>query len=215
MFTADKNGQRLKNICESREKQALISTFSEEAFRLRAVRILGGRRPHTWGNLLGLSSGAVQRLIRHGFVPGWKGLWKLVRVENVSLTWLIDGIGPPYLVHSSVTDLHASRLVRKLLEEFDDWRITLLPGRVLSAIVLDADRLLDTGENKPLAYRHVVIIGGATGPLALTAAIEARERYRVNLAELEDSALLLISAGEVGPFALFGDDAKLWRGLPG
>jgi hypothetical protein len=60
--------------------------------------LLRGRKPYTWAQSVALSRGAIHRL-QNGSFPDPEKLVPACRVENISLSWWLDGIGAPYIVY--------------------------------------------------------------------------------------------------------------------
>ena len=58
----------------------------------RLAFLLRGRKPFVWNRSVHLSNGAVQRM-NQGKWPDPAKLVPACRIENVSLTWLLEGRG--------------------------------------------------------------------------------------------------------------------------
>ena len=177
-----------------------------DSFRDRIREVLGERRPHPWGRQVAQSSGGLYRMLNKGEAPGWRGLLVIAKVENVALTWLLDGSGQAYTTLPAHTDREASAHLDRLLREAYDWCLTVASGLPISVIVLDAPRELEIDQDTRLPYRRIHVIAGRLGPLTMQHAAAAATRHQVRTIDLSEDELAEIAEGRAGTLRLFGDE---------
>lgn len=91
----------------------------------RFNQLLLGRKPHPFGASVHLSRGIVTRLMR-GSLPDPEFLVPLVRIERISLSWLLTGVGAPYSILTATNDVEAWHEIKeRLADEPEAWRIVL------------------------------------------------------------------------------------------
>lgn len=84
------------NLSIHEKVNALIQGPAPPTFFDRLNLIAAGRDLSAWAQNYGWNVMDVTRA-RKGHVPGWKKLAPLARGEGVSLSWLVDGIGPSHI----------------------------------------------------------------------------------------------------------------------
>ncbi|NIR28158.1 MAG: bacteriophage CI repressor [Gammaproteobacteria bacterium] len=180
---------------------------SPEAFVQRLHEVLGGRRQTPWGERLGSNKGTIYRMFQ-GEVPRWETLCAIQHAENVSLSWLLTGEGPPFLVTHRTTDAGCAEWVEARLEGAD-WIVYLVlaPGG-LHCLAFARPAAFDA-RGRRVEYTAVEILAGPAGRHTLSAleALPAREGLRI--ARIADGDAERIACGQVGTFGLLGEKGLL------
>jgi hypothetical protein len=136
------------------------SPVRETSIEERLQRVAYGRDIHPWLKGLGLSSGTISRL-RHGHLPAPERLVPIARTERVSLSWLIDGRGPPFLVHHFQAASSLRLFLDELLVEAGVHACLVHagePGFCAAVFMLPAELVL--GADKVLPYTVVEVVVG-------------------------------------------------------
>jgi len=167
-----------------------------EPFIARLHRVIGDRKPYPWGSSVGLTRGAIHRLLR-GQLPDPERLLPLVRTEGLSLSWLLTGQGTPYVVHVPATDAQGADLVRQLAEEMEAPSAWLIanreaPGSVVAILSEHVSKA--PAEGDPYEYEHAELIGGPRCG-ALTAAAVADSCSDVRRAAIEADQWRRLASG--------------------
>lgn len=121
--------------------------------------LLRGRKPYTWAHTVALSRGAVHRL-QNGSFPDPEKLVPACRVENISLSWWVDGIGAPYIVYIAASSYEHAAMARQIFHDEAD-SVPVLLGNEQSnylAFVTDAEGATVDGDE--YKYRAVSMLGG-------------------------------------------------------
>jgi hypothetical protein len=182
----------------------IFSRFGLPTVEERFSYVLRGRAASPWGRWVGLSQGTLSRL-KGGALPDPVKLTATCRAENLSLTWLLDGLGAPYLV-TPVTDTdEARRYVRMLRDEEPDWHVLLVDSGPRSLVVLHQPAEVDTPQG-PCAYQAVSVLAGDYQAVAAALAGGAGLRRL----EVDPEGWLRLASGYMGSTELFG-----WPGDPG
>lgn len=184
-----------------------MNGFEHKTFISRLLFILGERDRYPWGDALGLTRGTINR-ISSGHVPGPEILGAISRSENVSLSWLLEGVGVPYRVARCQSDTEACALLTQHLNDEPGWAIHLIACEPAFAVVLTNPCQIVSG-NKTVDYFCVEIISGA-GPDTVRVALEARTSNPVRRLRMSSKDLQRLSTGWMGNLELLG-----WRNTPG
>ena len=123
------------------------------------------RKPYAWAADVLLSRGAIGRL-QKGNLPDAVKLLPAVRIERLSLTWLLDGRGPPYSVNHAISDDDTWKQVSmRITDEPDAWSIYIATSAEGWAVVLAQDCINTSDSGKEYTWRATEVWGGACGPL--------------------------------------------------
>lgn len=183
--------------------------FGERSVSDRFTRVLRGRTPSRWANWLGISQGTLSRL-KAGELPDPEKLTAACRAENLSLSWLLDGLGTPYLVNIAIDHRDA---VRSLEQLFDDevWFVLLVTAGQAATIVLhqSASVVLKDGSCE---YRASVVLGGCYDAHSAVEQLGLLTDFSRPVQSLEVTAeqRARLAAGYMAATELFG-----WRDEPG
>jgi len=148
-------------ILSSRQIKEAVPVHSMSTPAERLGYLLRGRKPYSWARDVALSRGAMDRLLKGNF-PDPEKLVPACRVENISLTWWLDGIGSPYVVYIAASpDDHAS-LARTMQEDEPSLRavrVQCIDGYRM-AFYQQASILVGEDHRE---YAHITMIGGSAG----------------------------------------------------
>lgn len=186
----------------------------EETIADRLEKLLDRRSPWKWGERVLLNDGTIGRMLKNK-LPDPAALVPAIRIENLSLNWLLDGMGKPHPVAAPIDDAEASRWIRTTLDEDDSAEILLLYSDEGFTPVLHSAVQAECKAGK-YTYRATTIIGGAAHGAAT---IDAIRRYahpmasnpdgsRVRSVEIPGMAWRLLAWGYLGNNKLFGDTGQ-------
>lgn len=170
--------------------------------------VLRGRRQSPWGEWVGISQGTLSRL-KKGELPDPVKLTAACRAENLSLTWLLDGIGAPYIVHTPADLPEGVAHVRALLEDEGTWFPLIVASNAGRALVLHQPATINIAGGI-CEYRAVAVIGGAYDVRAMTDALGLTEHALLVAMQIEDHEWRRLVTGYMSSTELFG-----WRDNPG
>ena len=173
-------------------------------FTDRIEKVLGGRKLYPWASALHVSNTAANRM-KQGVIPGSEILSAICRTENVSLSWLVEGKGNPFIVTTYKSD---KELAAELSRHFEDAHYSV-------ALIYDGQELVvELSEASSLSYKNKWIdfidyqylsapLGEQTRRLLLT-------EYAVRAAHwqecyLDPERMNQLQKGELGPFHLYGN----------
>jgi len=193
MNHCDTNNNPVFGICQQNDNELNI-------FLDRINFILQGRKITPWAKSIGLSNGDVSR-IKDGKIPGPEKLVPICRTENISLNWLLEGVGEPYMVHHTFTDEETAELVSSHAND-ERWQILVLKNNVYPAIVLTLPAIMQVGKNE-VKYTAVEIIAGPMDAETLKAIMSAgSETHEISLDEF---TMRRLYAGKVSNQEIFGN----------
>lgn len=174
-----------------------------QSFLSRIEFILKGRALYSWGQSLGLKQGTINRISK-GHVPGPDILPMISRTENVSIHWLLEGAGAPYLVSRCQSDAEAHE---RLIQHFSDepgWAIHLVVSAPEFTVVLTQPCRTVSGQ-RTVEYTCVEIISGA-GPNTVRGVLDERVSRPVFVTHMGRKDIQRLSTGWMGNLELIG-----WR----
>lgn len=187
------------NTAEEHPRGDLRSPEGRLAFLLR------GRKPFVWNRAVRLSNGAVQRM-KEGKWPDPAKLVPACRIENASLTWLLEGRGTPYLVHVASTEDQAIEHTRALLEDAPDLSRLIVYSALGACFVLHEPR--EGLDEKGEAYRYTAmeVITGVPASAPLAAAFRSAGTGKIEALRIPDDAWRRLASGWMGTAELFGSE---------
>ena len=187
--------------------------MGSRSFEERLEVVLGDRKIHPWGKQLGLTRGTIQRL-KEGSFPDPEKLMPACRVENLSLSWLLFGIGTPYLVQVAVDPGDAMDRMDALWTD-EPWSMLVAhtDSSWLPVLHQPAELLLPEGNRLP--YRMVQIITGAIKgcEARLVERLTREPISHVGSIELSDHDWRRLAGGYMGPIELFERKPSAGHGL--
>lgn len=168
----------------------------------RLKRLLAGRQPYPWGLRLGLNKQTINRLVNLQIPPSSKFLSRICRVERANLSWLLEGLGAPFVVsHFADGDGAANHLEARLAER--EWRIYLVRGGQRHCVVLAHPAQL-ADDRWSIDYTHIEVVAGAIGPAALNVLLESASGEVIYETDLRHAAFARLVEGDVGNDELLG-----------
>jgi hypothetical protein len=189
------------------------SIFGKSSFEARLNLVLRGRKPHPWGVSLGLKPATITRL-KNGQFPDPEKLMPACRAENLSLSWLLYGIGTPYLIQVAVDPGDAMDRIHALWSD-EPWSMLIAHTNSSWIPVLHQPAALLLPDGSTLNYRIVQVIAGAIkGCEARLADRLAREPISsVTSLELKEPDWRRLASGYMGSIELF-EQTSTDHGLP-
>ena len=179
-------------------------------FSERLTKVLDGRKPTPWGKGIGLNSATTSGLFA-GKQPGSEILNAIMRKENVSLSWLLSGKGPQFLINHCQTAEAFYDLLGDLLEEerWNDIYVCNAPNGL--TVVLTQPGQYDY-KGTPIDYTVIEVLNGPVNDdliqgLSAEKDIGEQNKYssHVHFCRLNEQDARDISNGCAGTFDLFGD----------
>ncbi len=171
-------------------------------FSARIRRVAAGRAIKPWTEKLGIPAGTRARMLKgDGIPPTYETLARLMRVEGVSISWLLGASTPPYLVYRPSDDVETSTQLQALLGEEESWRAALITDGERGVIVLHQPAEIEL-RSRSLRYTATELIAGPIGERSL-AQLGTRLDQVVKLGRDD---LADIYHGSVGTYHLVGDD---------
>lgn len=171
--------------------------------------MLRGRVASRWADWVGISQGTLSRL-RKGALPDPEKLTAACRAENLSLTWLLDGIGSPYLTVPTAGTADAAEAVRLLFDDEPGWSILFAWSEAGASVVLHQPASVSIPSGV-CEYEAVSVIGGNYDASAVLEAVAIDSPGRsVKRLDVDPEQWRRVASGRMSSTELFG-----WRDEPG
>lgn len=164
--------------------------------------ILGNRKVGPWSEGIGLSKPDMTRVKKGGTI-GSEKLIPICRAENVSLSWLLEGKGHPYMVQHTHSDAETADLLASYIDD-EDWHVLILRHSVYPAIILTQPATMLVGK-KDIDYRAIEIIAGPVGSETL-GVIKKSSVSDKNQVDVDEFTARKLYAGKLGNQDIFGDE---------
>ena len=180
-----------------------VFLFMEDCFLKRLENhVLANRKIYTWGKALGVSSGAVDKLLK-GAVPGIDIQLSMQHKENCNLTFLNTGKGKPFNVCNFSSADGIIEYMAELLEEAR-WNIYIVQAQSQLTLVFQR-----TGQyqykTKLIDHHACEVINGPYNEAVNKYLSTKLDDNKVYYPTLSDELVGQITSGFLGSFALFGD----------
>jgi hypothetical protein len=172
----------------------------------RVADVLRGRAPFRWATWVGLSNGTMSRL-KEGGLPDPEKLAPACRAENLSLTWLVDGLGAPYLVHVVTNEDDAAHAIEQLLGE-EAWSVLLVACRTRATIVLHQQASIELKRGR-CDYTATAIVSGCYDASAVVRTIGGNG-LPPRIVHFDQAQWWRLATGHMSATELFG-----WPDEPG
>lgn len=181
-----------------------MSEFSRRSPR-RYKPTAFARRAHSKAARAQLSRGIVTRLTRGG-LPDPEFLVPLVRIERVSLSWLLTGEGARYSVLTATDDVEAWHEIKeRLADEPEAWHIDLAVSDAGWTVVLHQDCTSTTKGGELYSYRATEVIAGRVcGPVVARGIQQWARLKQMHGLRLSTKDWLRLVSGQLGNAQLWG-----------
>lgn len=168
-------------------------------FKERIEFVLQGRKLIPWSKSLELSKGTAERIME-GQIPDPEILSLIMKIENVSVTWLLEGIGRPFLRTSQFTSGGYARYLKEWLERGGKQAYVITDKNETAIILVQPAEHEYKG--KCIPYSAIKVTRGDIGDEEKNIINCYPEIYlkQVNKEEFEQ-----VKNGELGSFKLLGD----------
>lgn len=188
-------------------------SLSTDSFADRLRRVIGGRKISPWARQMGIPDGTRSRMLKDGGIPPtYDTLARIMRVENVSISWMLGGSTPPYLVYRPADEQCAGEAMAELLEEEAGWQIHLLvSGRRTAWLLVQPAELDHT--NGVIRYWATALIAGPVGATTLAAIEQWRGGIIQGVHTLPSETMTDLYEGKLGTWQLVGQPHDPTAGL--
>lgn len=173
------------------------TTFAERLEWLCAGRTIGA-----WAKRIGMRGASIDALRGpEGRPPGQEFLTRIMRIENASISWLLGGNTPPFLVARTASDGETGHLLAAHLGD-EAWQLEVAhDADERTALVLHQPAAIVTDKGEDIPYRAVQVIAG---PCGARTADHLPDGCSVHY--LTAHAMDALYAGRVGTWLLFGGE---------
>ncbi|MDT8399544.1 MAG: hypothetical protein RQ899_13110 [Pseudomonadales bacterium] len=179
-------------------------------FPARLDFLLAGRMPAAWSRQLGIQPNMVTRM-RAGHIPGHEVLMRIMRAENVSLSWFTAGLGTPFLVNSYLLYEDFEEDFQKATGADPDSALHILDSVIGPVLILKTPQQ-NFHPGKRSSHQAGIHVFATLWSERLKALLETRlEQEQSHYHFLPEADTREIGRGRVGTFRIFGDDSS--RGL--
>lgn len=180
--------------------------------------LLHGRSPWKWGESVRLSSGAISRLMTGRF-PDPEKLVPACRIENLSLTWLIEGRGMPYCVATPADDVEAASILGQVFADEPQTNLLVAYTETSYTVIVWMPVQAQTQDGKPYNYNATTILGGGVAGPDTMEVIEANYSFTgveyCRALRLERDKWRALASGLMGNHDVFGEGGLLEQSTRG
>lgn len=154
---------------------------------------------------MGIPAGTRARMLKDdGIPPTHETLARIMRVENVSLSWLLGADAAPFLVNRTRDDHETAQRLDDLLADEDSWRVVVLVDGDAAALVLHQPAQIQRG-NKVVEYIAMEVIAGPFGERTFDVLKQRRYGRVQAVARIAPHDMRAIYAGQAGSYRILGD----------
>jgi len=162
--------------------------------------VLGDRKKYPFGFSMGFSRGTINRLFSMEMAGNIDTFMAMRHAENLSLDWLLNGIGAPYVTRLTSTDNTTAELITHLFEgEPMDWQATVLTDQITNLVILSQPAIYVVGK-RTLDYTRLEVLTGPVGEGTLELLDTAGLTCKV--AKTDTLTLRRVLSGQIGTYAL-------------
>jgi len=144
--------------------------------------------------------------INAGEIPGQDVLLLISRVENVSLSWLLDGRGSPFCCHNCETPEEFCEELSAELEDQAFDQITVVNSGSAPVVIFEQAATDTLKKDKTYDYRRLTILSGPWSKEIRQILIGLIDQPNVTPLAMHEPQVAAIRKGELGTFLLFGDE---------
>lgn len=200
--------QIYSHICEL-STIIIINMTKNTSERLKTL--LNGRKIHPWGTKIGLSKTVISRL-KQGIFPSTDKLRPVVRAENASINWLLDGVGQPFMVNYCDSDDDFLITLNEFYEE--EWKTHVLVDGISLTVVLTQPGSYSVDDVSYL-YTIVEVLVGPMGDKTLRLIANKATDTNTFFVETSTTDMRYLYKGQTGTFGLLhAADALLNKSQP-
>ncbi|MEJ1464990.1 MAG: hypothetical protein RPU15_17240 [Candidatus Sedimenticola sp. (ex Thyasira tokunagai)] len=187
-----------------------------KSFLLKLRQLSVDRDITPWLKSMGFSAGLVGKVLG-GQEPGGDLLRALMRHDRVSMQWLEEGRGAPYMVSLALDDTDAIKMLEALFDE--EWSVVIATDHYQDfSVVLHMPgqhglKVKGKSEPKMVGYRIVEVVAGNIG-LKTVRWLDEQDKANWVL-PLTSVDMNRLATGRMGNLELFGyaDGRKQSKGL--
>jgi len=143
----------------------------------------------------------------NGIPPTYETLTKITRTENVSLSWLVDGLGPMFLIGLIADDALLAREVHVRAEDEPSCDIALLTDGEFAVVVFHQPAQL-VDKRGLIEYRAVDVVAGPAGVTLSDAVVRLSERRAISVTTISPQEMREGLGTGWGSYQLFGDKER-------
>lgn len=184
-----------------------MSEIGDEEFGARLQWLLSGRTITPWSKKLGLSAGTVKRM-KDGHKPGSDILTALMRTENVSLNWIMEGKGLPFMLDVH-TDQHAFMNMIRQHDSDADYTVYVSVDieRHLVAVIFAQPASYEF-KNHTIEYTQIEVLVGPWSQALRNDVVHGMLFVHSHLQffTMTDLEWKTFTRGQFGTYALLGDE---------
>lgn len=175
----------------------------------RLEQVLRGRSAWKWAESVHLSSGALSRMLKGQF-PDPEKLVPACRIENLSLTWLIEGRGTPFSVACPASDEEAAEVAQMALQDDPAADVLVCYCNAGYTLIVHAPVYAQTSTGKPYEYKATTIVGGCAAGYQVAEWLRhithlKRFHKKHRAAQIAEPEWHRLASGYMGNFEIFGD----------
>lgn len=173
------------------------------------VRFLADGRPiKPWTEGLVIPAGTRARMLKgDGIPPTYEMLVRMMRVESVSLSWLLGASVPPYLVHRTLDDAETSERLNLFLSDEHDWRVAFMVDGERAALLLHQPAAIDV-KSRTIDYTATELIAGPVGEKAMARLREGDKGILNQIVRISPERMRDVYNGMLGTYQFFGSDKQ-------
>jgi len=165
---------------------------------------LKGRLKYPFGSAIGLSRGTINRLFSDRFNASSDLLNAIRKYENISIDWLLNGWGEPYVVRHLVADSLGPMLLDAMIDgEPLDWSAYVFSDTDRTALVLRQPSQYYISD-RAVEYTQFEVLAGELGPQTYKV-LENCQFARRYIVKTNALTLQRLAIGMLGTFDLIGE----------
>lgn len=170
--------------------------------------ILRGRKKHPWGQSLGISQGVITTMFA-GTVPHADVLSAMACIDNVSISWLLEARGAPFIVDNFACPDAVLAAISPAMERHH-WSVAILSDGTREVVVLARPASLKTKQGQCIDYSLSKIIASGVNADVVAYLRHHKKVDNIALLNLSIDELSRLKLGYMGNYELLG-----WRDQPG